>query len=174
MKKITIRKTTIDDIEQTVKLSNVVWRITYAHILPQEIFDERDAKTEEKILKAKKTGVNVNGRVDYVALDGGKVVAFVAGKTESDYEYYKGYADLMAIYIDPAYQHLGIGKKLFDKVAAFFKNQGFKRMVIGVLKENHQARKAYEKWGGKLDNYEMPFVRLDCTTTEVFYIYNLL
>jgi inosine/xanthosine triphosphate pyrophosphatase family protein len=45
--------------------------------------------------------------------------------------------------------------------------------VIGVLKDNHKARKVYEKWGGKLDNHEQPFVKLGVGYDEVFYTYEL-
>jgi ribosomal protein S18 acetylase RimI-like enzyme len=175
MSAIVIRKTTIADIDQTVRLGNKVWRAAYAHIMSPEVFDARDAKADEKIKQAKEIGVNMSGRIDYVAVDGNKVVAFAIGTTESGYENYKGHADLMAIYINPEYQRFGLGRKLFDKVVAFFKKEGCKMMVIGVLKENTQARKAYEKWGGKLDAYETQWKEkvTGLSFPEVFYTYNL-
>lgn len=45
--------------------------------------------------------------------------------------------------------------------------------MIGVLKENDKARKVYEKWGGKLDKYTQPFVKLGVGYDEVFYTYEL-
>jgi len=172
---IQIRKTTLDDVEHIVKLGNAVWRSAYAHILPKKVFDEKDAKVDERIKQAKEIGVNTNDRIDLVAVCGDKIVAFVTGTVVSGYDRYKemDYADLMAIYVDPECQHAGLGRILFDKVVAFFKEQKRKHMVIGVLKENTQALKAYEKWGGKLDTYEMPFTRSGFTTTEVFYIFDL-
>lgn len=47
------------------------------------------------------------------------------------------------------------------------------KFVDGVLKDNHNARKVYEKWGGKLDEYTQPFVKLGVSYDEVFYTYDL-
>ena len=175
MSQIKIRKTAVDDIEEGFRLVNRIWRIAYAHIMPKEIFDQRDAALDEKIKKAKEAGVNKDGRIDYVAVDGDRIVAIVKGTSVSGYKRYRNmdYADLTAVYIDPEYQRQGLGKKLFDKVVEFFKSQGRTRMTIGVLKENHAARKAYEKWGGRLDGYEKYFVKQGHSFPEVFYLYDL-
>ena len=53
------------------------------------------------------------------------------------------------------------------------KSNGATKFVIGVLKDNHNAKKVYEKWGGKLDEYTQPFVKLGVGYDEVFYTYDL-
>ena len=45
--------------------------------------------------------------------------------------------------------------------------------VIGVLKDNQKARRIYEKWGGKLEDFMQPFVKLGVNYDEVFYTYNI-
>jgi Acetyltransferases len=144
--------------------------------MPREVFDFIDAKINEKVERELGREPNTDNRISLAAVDGNKLVAIAVGATESGYERYKKQdcADLMAIYIDPLYQHLGLGKKLFDKVVDFFKKQGCTKMVIGVLKENIQARKAYEKWGGQLDeNYEGFHETLGKKYPVVFYLYDL-
>ena len=93
----------------------------------------------------------------------------------SHYEHFgkMGYADLGAIYIHPDYQGLGIGSKLKQIFIDWAKSNGATKFVIGVLKDNHNARKIYEKWGGKLDEYTQPFVKLGVEYDEVFYTYDL-
>ena len=59
---------------------------------------------------------------------------------------------------------------MFEKWA---KENGATKYVIGVLRDNYKARKVYEKWGGKLDEYVQPFVKLGVEYDEVFYTYNL-
>lgn len=173
---IYIRKAKMGDAEQHTKLNNEVWRTAYAHILPKEVFDKRDAELERRVKTYGSWGLNKDGNVDYVAVDNERIVAILRGTSLSNYEHYRelGYADLMAIYIHQDYQHQGIGKKLFDFTISVFKKQGCDKMVIGVLKDNLQARKAYEKWGCILDKtYEKAFTISGKEYPEVFYIYDL-
>jgi ribosomal protein S18 acetylase RimI-like enzyme len=79
--------------------------------------------------------LNINGNINFVATDGDKIIALVNASTLSYYEHYKelGYADLLAIYISPEYQRLGLGRRLFDMAVSELKRQGCTKMVIGVL-----------------------------------------
>ena len=174
MDEIVIRKTKVKDIKQIADLTNAIWRSAYAHIMPQEIFEKIEEEKDQQIEIAEKR-VNKYGRIEYVAVQGDKVVGLVIGKVQSRYHEYdsRGFANLGGLYIDPEYQHLGIGKKLFDKVVEHFKGQGYKKMFLGVLKDNVQARRAYEKWGCKLDDYERPFEIMGYSFPEVFYIFDL-
>ena len=177
MKNIIIRNARKSDAEQFVKLKNTVWKSAYAHFMPKEIFDDNDAKVNERIAKFKTRELNKKGSIDLVAIVGDKIVALVGGDALSSYDHYKelGFADLCAIYIDLEYQNCGIGRKLFEKVTRHFRKLGCKKMVIGVFKDNVQARKAYEKWGCVLDTtYEEPFEKMGYTFPEVFYIYDLI
>ena len=47
--KIKIRKLTVGDAEQYVKLHNIVWRHAYKHIFPETVFEDRDARTQARI-----------------------------------------------------------------------------------------------------------------------------
>ena len=68
---------------------------------------------------------------------------------------------------------LGIGSKFKNIFVEWAKKHGATKYVIGVLKDNQNARKVYEKWGGKLDEYTQPFVKLGVGYDEVFYTYDL-
>lgn len=48
------------------------------------------------------------------------------------------------------------------------KQHGASQFVVGVFKNNHKARKVYEKWGGKLDTYTEPYVKLAKVTNKFF------
>ena len=118
---------------------------------------------------------NDNMSLSYVAEIEGKIVGFVFGRMISHYEHFgeRGYADLEAIYIHPDYQGLGMGNKFKQIFVDWAKSNGATKFVIGVLKDNHNARKVYEKWGGKLDEYTQPFVKLGVEYDEVFYTFDL-
>lgn len=170
-----IRRTEIADALEWVRLKNTVWKSAYKDIFPLEVFEEQKSKELEKAERFKQNFNGPNGTIGYVAVDNGKIVALADATIISYYDYYKnlGYADLGALYILPEYQHIGLGKKLFDKVVAEFKSHGCDKMVIGVLKDNVQARHAYEKWGGVLDNHKEMFVKLNKRYAEVFYLFDL-
>ena len=155
-------------------LLDKVWRAAYGHIFPEKVFDAREnamadrvsAFTEEKFIGERKTA--------YVAECEGKIVGLMFGTLDSGYEYFKkDYADLVALYIDPEYQGMGIGTALRDIFIKWAKERDADQMVIGVLKENRKARKVYESWGGTLSEYEQDFVQMKVGYPEVFYTYKI-
>lgn len=168
---ILIRKATRDDAEKTVKLSNAVMRVAYAHIMPSSFFDDREKHKSEKIKQAKEF-INSREQITFVAEHNGEIVGFAVAVIQSGQEHFKnlGYADLQAIYILPEFQNKGIGKMLFDNVVAEFGKMKLQKMVIGVLKENTAARKAYENWGGKINAYTALYKN---QFPEVFYTFDI-
>ena len=172
---IVIRPVRAEDAEQYINLTNFVWRDAYKDIFPEEVFIEREKGAIEKIKSF--PGVVKNGG-DYfvnVAEDNGKVVGFISARLGTNYEHFikENIAEIMAMYILPEYQGFGLGSKFKNLFVEWLKQNNAKEFVIGVLKDNHKARKVYEKWGGKLDNYTQPFELLGVEYDEVFYTYNL-
>jgi hypothetical protein len=49
VKNTIIRKTNVDDIEESVKLANAVYRLTYSHMMREEIFDFNQSTINEQI-----------------------------------------------------------------------------------------------------------------------------
>ena len=172
---ITIRKVEEKDagIFQTIRVT--VWKDAYAHIFPESVFENQQKKLSEYIANTPKRLLDDNFNYYLAEVDKKPVAIMVVAKI-SEYEHYAslGYADLQALYILPHYQGLGIGTKLFKYAVNLIADQGAEKMVIGVLKDNQMAQKAYKKWGGKLDNYEQPFVKEGKNYAEVFYIYEPL
>lgn len=164
-----------DDAEKYLKLTNLVWRDAYKHIFPEEVFVEKEAKTPNMIKTFSDFVYNGRDQIVYVAECEGEIVGFVSGKLTTNYEHFKplGYAELLAIYIHPKFQGIGIGTKFKNMFIKWAKEKEVKKFVIGVLKDNHKARKVYEKWGGILDSYTEPFIRLGVGYEEVFYCYEL-
>ena len=172
---VLIRKAIAEDAEQYIRLKNLVWRNAYKDIFPEEVFLEMESKFAEKVEKFPSVFVNDNTKITCVAVSDGEIVGLMHGALKSKYDYFaeNGFADLIALYIKPEYQHNGIGQKLKDEFEKWARQNGAKKFVIGVLKDNKKARKAYEKWGGKLDSHEQQFIRLGVGYSEVFYTYDL-
>lgn len=172
---ILIRKVKPNDAKEYVNLINLVWRSAYKHIFPENVFVELEKKSNERIKNFLDNFYTDNTRMCYVAEIDGVIVGAIYGTIKSTYDYYeeKGFADLVSLYIKDEYQGMGIGNKLKDIFINWAKENGAKKFVIGVLKENTNARKVYEKWGGKLDSHEQLFYKLGIGYDEVFYIYDL-
>ena len=175
MKDIVIRKVKTEDAEQYIKLRNLVWKDAYKSIFPNEVFIAKDARADTEIKDFDKVYYNDTKVITYVAVVDNKIIGLLWGKIESEYEYFKnlGYADLMAMYIHPDFQGLGIATKFKNIFINWAKENGATNIVIGVLKDNIKARKVYEKWGGKLSIYTNQFVQLGKEYEEVFYTYKL-
>ena len=110
-----------------------------------------------------------------VAESDGKIVGFLVGLQKARIQCFVDLdcAELAALYIHPNFQHKGLGRKLKDKFVEWAKQNGATKFVIGVLKDNKQGRSAYEKWGGKLESYTQPFVKLGKEYPEVFYTFDI-
>lgn len=173
--KYTIRKVKIEDAEQYVRLNIFVWRNAYKNIFPESVFIEREKKIERNIQNFSKYQLENPNGISYIAEIDGKIVGIMSGLYLSENTHFNelGFADLKALYIHPDFQHLGIGKALFDVFVKEIKKKGITKFVIGCLKENKLARKAYEKWGGTLDKYTQSFIQEGKGYPEVFYTYGL-
>lgn len=172
---ILIRKVTNNDARQYIELINSVWRVAYKNIFPEEVFIDREKGTENRIKSFADKFYNDNKRLCYVAECNNVIVGVIYGSIKSTYEHFLegDFADLVALYINPKYQGKGIGTKLKNIFENWARKNGAKKYIIGVLKDNNNARKVYERWGGKLDDWKQKFYQLGVGYDEVFYKYNL-
>lgn len=172
---IDIRKVRQSDAKQYFDLVNFVWRKAYSHIFPEEVFKFLEDNAENKIKNFNAKELNDETHICLVAENDNQIVAVMLGTTDSHYLHFKeqGYGDLCVLYVHPDFQGKGIAAKLKTKFVEFAKEKGFNKFVIGVLKDNHVARKVYERWGGKLDNYTQGYKKLDREYPEVFYTYEI-
>ena len=154
-KNIIIRAVKPEDAEQYIKLNNLVWRSAYKDIFPEDVFVNREKDIDKKIEKFPTYSYNDDNQMIYVAEDNGVIVGFVSSKIKSNYPHFAEleYAEIGAMYIHPDYQGLGIASKFKNIFEKWAKERNATKYVIGVLRDNLKARKVYENWGGKLDNY---------------------
>ena len=171
---VTIRKATPEDARGWETLGIQVWRDAYRHIFPEEVFLEKESRLEEKIARFNDWAKNDSESITYVAENGGKIIGIMCGSIRSSYEpLHTDYADLIALYVDPAYQGRGIGTAFRKTFEEWARVNGASQYVIGVLKENHKARNVYEAWGGKLSEHEEGFVKRNVSYPVVFYTFLL-
>jgi ribosomal protein S18 acetylase RimI-like enzyme len=61
--------------------------------------------------------------------------------------------DILSIAVNPAYQGLGIGKKLLARATQQAEDNGFALMTLFVNRDNEQAIRFYERCGWSRSNY---------------------
>ena len=174
MEKITIRKFVCDDAEQCAKLNCLVWKQAYSHIFPKQVFELQQQNIANKI-QMFKSGINDDNILTYVAEYNGEIVGYVSGSLISQYELFaqNGYAEMLAIYINPDFQQKGIAKQFRQFFLEWLKLNCISKYVVGVLEQNQKARLVYEKWGGVLADNKQSFEMLGNNYSEVFYTYTI-
>ena len=173
-KKIKYRKARIEDGYGWFTLVDDVWRDAYSHIFPEKLFDVRESAIDERVKGYTEDTFLGEGKIAYVAEAGGKIVAIMFGALNSFYEYFgSDYADLVALYVRPEYQGMGVGTMLKDIFTKWAEENKADKFVIGVLKDNSKARKVYESWGGTLSEHEHEFKQMGVGYPEVFYTYEI-
>ncbi|MBO4211877.1 MAG: GNAT family N-acetyltransferase [Oscillospiraceae bacterium] len=171
---VKLRKANPEDGRGWYTLVNRVWRNAYRHIFPEEVFLEKENKLETKIASFKDWGKNDSESITYVAEYDGNIIGIMCGAIRSRCEpFCSEYADLEALYVDPAFQGRGIGSSFRTIFEEWAGRNGAAQYVIGVLKENQKARGVYEAWGGKLSEHEKAFVKFNVAYPELFYTFRL-
>ena len=64
--------------------------------------------------------------------------------------------ELCDFYVEPAFQDLGIGRKLIDRFICQACSLGKKEIFLWVIKDNHSARSFYDRNGFMADAEEKP------------------
>ncbi|GIN40205.1 MULTISPECIES: GNAT family N-acetyltransferase [Heyndrickxia] len=142
-----IRVGTINDIKGLAKVHYESWITTYTGMFSEETFKKR---TYERVLenwRPRLENLDPNYRCFLAETDEGEIFAFAECGKERTGDFNID-SELYTIYMLELFHQKGIGKLLFQKVIEFLNDQGFHSLLVWVLKDNHSARKFYEKLGG--------------------------
>ena len=138
-----VREATIEDARAIAEVHLASWKTTYPGIIPQEHIDglrvEDGRARWETRLREKTTMV-------FVAVDEAGVFGFAAGGSiMHPVDGYEG--ELAAIYLLASHQGKGAGAALVRHFAGELRRQGFRNMVVWVLRAN-PACGFYRRMGG--------------------------
>ncbi len=136
---IIVRKAEKEDVRQIAEILVEDWQKAYRGIIDSDFLDSMsaDQRYEIEIKRYQKYAV---------AADGNEILGYawleMAENEAADCE-------IIALYVRYSDRNKGIGKLLFQYSVRYFRESGKKRMIIWCLKENDEARRFYEKAGGK-------------------------
>lgn len=148
MSGITIRRALPRDARAIAEVRVGSWRATYRGIIPQGYLDAMTVDASEalwmRVLEAPPARLGV-----FVAEREGGVVGFAAGNMLDEPK--RGFdAELTAIYLVPAVQRAGLGRRLVATVAAAQREYGAAGLITWVIAGNKTARAFYEALGAQL------------------------
>jgi ribosomal protein S18 acetylase RimI-like enzyme len=139
-----VRPAGIDDAAAIAGIHVATWRTAYRGLLSGDFLASLDEAWYAE--RWRRTLGDPSSRV-YVAEAAGAVVGFASGGRERAGE--DGYeGELYAIYILDEAQGRGHGRRLVQAVAGGLRELGLRDMIVWVLRDNHPARRFYERLGG--------------------------
>ncbi len=145
---IPIRKRTPEDLPGIARVVVDTWRSAYRGIVPDAVLDGLDyARNEARYRERLEKNYPAYA---YVAADpqAGVVGMAAGGPAEKLLPGFPG--ELYAIYILPAYQGRGIGKRLVRAVFAQLEAARLSPAVIWALEQNTRAGAFYRALGGEV------------------------
>ena len=130
-----------DELPLVQRLADVVWRAHYPGIITDAQIDYMLARGYApealmRFLDAPPAGIAL-ARID------GIPVGFVAWCPAED----RGTMKLDKLYVDPAHQARGVGRRLIERVESAARAAGCARVVLNVNKRNTKSIAAYERCG---------------------------
>ncbi|KFY88537.1 hypothetical protein V500_06303 [Pseudogymnoascus sp. VKM F-4518 (FW-2643)] len=145
------------DVATVSKLGAHVFSVTFGHSVPahqlQAFLEESySVAATENDLKDPMKDMIVASNQD------GTILGFALltrGSSEPCISHLGSTIELQRIYVDPAHHGKGVGKLLANKLEDMARDQGFKKIWLGVWEENHNAQKMYERLGyGRVGSHD--------------------
>ncbi|MET3116290.1 ribosomal protein S18 acetylase RimI-like enzyme [Undibacterium sp. GrIS 1.8] len=167
IKEISLRRATVADAQAIAAVRIESWRATYRGIMPDEYLDEMKLDDSTAIWTRILNTSADELRCVFVAIADDEIIGFASGILLKE-EKQGMNAELAAIYLRPAYQGLGIGQRMLQKVSRTLQAMGAKNMLVWVLIGNKAARQFYETFGGQF-LIEQNFIWDELELQEVAY-----
>jgi GNAT superfamily N-acetyltransferase len=148
-----VRTAVYEDAKDIAHVHVESWKAAYKGVVHQSYLDNGlDKETRRKRWEDSFEKVGDHYEI-YIALDDGRTIGFADVGVSRD-EDKKDYAELYAIYLDPAYYGQGAGRLLFNECRQKTKKMNYKKLFVWVLEGNKIARDFYERMGAVLSDHE--------------------
>ncbi len=128
-----------DDPLEISKIYESSWQSAYKGMIPQDYLDSIPAGQWAD-------GISKAGLNSLVLIERGRMIG-TASFSQSRWEKYSDYGEVVSIYFLPDCIGKGYGRLLLHKCIEELKKCGFIKVLLWVLEDNHRARKFYEKNG---------------------------
>ncbi|MFS8522690.1 MAG: GNAT family N-acetyltransferase [Micromonosporaceae bacterium] len=150
---VTVRPAGPEDAADVVRVQIGTWQTAYAGIMPASVLAHLDEERERRTQVIRERLASGSSPFStLVAVDDGRVVGFATyGPYRRQEEEGQGLdptvGEVLAIYVEQAYQGRGAGRALMDRAVADLRDRGLDTVRLWVLEENSPARRFYERYG---------------------------
>lgn len=141
---ICIRQAQSRDINKIAKIKADGWKSAYKGIVDDGFLNSMSVSKQIDMIK------NYSSDTMFVAEKDNEVLGFcrIYDYNEPVYDDKEIDCEIREIYVNPSFKRMGIGSALFHFTKEYFSQKGKWKLYLGCLKDNHSARKFYEKMGG--------------------------
>ena len=143
-KVINIRKVKVDDANTLAFIQTESWKSAFNRILSKEDLDRYTDVNRAITLYSKLLNENI-GNCFILTIDENTHCIAYWDKTRNDEM--EGYSEIICIHSLCDNWGKGYGTEMMNHILSDIKNSGFNKVMLWVFKENHRARKFYEKHG---------------------------
>jgi ribosomal protein S18 acetylase RimI-like enzyme len=138
---VRIERARRQDLPEIIALARLIWRASYPGIISREQIEFM----LDWMYDLKKLEAELESGICFVRLMAGAgLVGFASfGPEHEEMKLHK-------IYIHPDWQRRGLGSRLLKHVETEAMARGFKKLILGVNKQNRPAIEAYQKNGFRI------------------------
>lgn len=139
-RQILIRKATKDDVAQIAEILVEDWKRAYRGNMDSAFLDAMSVEQRYPIELQRY-------RKYMVAANGQEILGYAWNEMIDDEA---ADCEIVALYVRYNRRKSGIGRALFHNAMDSFRAAGKKSMIVWCLKDNQEARRFYERMGGKV------------------------
>ena len=134
-----IRKAAKEDVRQIAEILVEDWQKAYRGIIESAFLDTMNVEQRYRMEIQRYQKYTVAVREE-------EILGYAWNEMSSDEP---ADCEIVALYVRYAERKKGIGKALLQNSMDLFRASGRRKMIVWCLRENDEARKFYEKMGGK-------------------------
>lgn len=144
---VVIRRPIPGEAEALARLHIRCWREAYAGIVPAALLASADLPSR---IAAWQRHIGDPNRIVVAGFDGAEPAGLILAGANEDEALAGADGHVAALYVAASHQRLGLGRRLMGAAARAWLERGGTSITLGVLAENHNARRFYESLGGRL------------------------
>lgn len=148
-----VRSAVPENADELAAVHVAAWRAGYAGLVPDAVLTRLDVRARAERWRER---LSEGAEEVLVGVAAGRIVGFVSHGPPRDEELardQRGWWEVYALYVDPAYWRSGVGSRLWGTVAAGIPDT-VTGLCVWVLAGNARGRAAYARWGLAPDGAE--------------------
>ena len=166
---IEVRKASMEDAETIIFTRQKAWNATYRGIYPDEMIDDFDWDWHLEAEKRRLSNPNFHCSI---VLDDDNCIGYVSYGTVRAGLWKDFSFRLHSLYLLPAYQGIGLGKRLFMMAQKACKEMGCDKMFLDCHPNNYNALGFYQHMGGIITQVDAGHENPQEDSCTIEYIFN--